>query len=92
MSHKKIQLSAALIAAALLATAAGARTLHPQATTGAPPAAEPTQTTQPARATTGSASVDTPMQEAPPQLRGVITCSVAGPGPDCAKLEQLLAK
>jgi len=91
MSRRTKYLAAGFAAVAMIATAAGARTLDPHTATGAPPAKQ-TQTTQPSPATTGSASVDTPLQAAPMQLHGITACNVAGPGLDCGKLEMLLAK
>ena len=92
MSRQNKILSAAVGALALIATAAGARPLHPHASDPQPPASQ-RQTTPAAPATTGSAAVDSPRRTASSfQLRGIIGCGAAAPGLDCGKLEKLLAE
>ena len=76
---------------ALIATAAGARTMHPQAQSGMQPAAERTQAPPPSPATTGSAVNDAAPSRTPALwLHGILGCAPLTPGLDCGKLQRLL--
>ena len=88
-SHKSKYLSAAVGALALIATAAGARTMHPQAPSGMQPATEQTQTHAPA--TTGSAVTEAARGGTPTLwLHGILGCAPITPGLDCGKIQSVL--
>jgi hypothetical protein len=91
LSRQMKYLSAAFAAVALIAMAAGARTIHPQTTPDAQPPAEHTQAKSPNRATTGSGAVDAVSRQFTPlRLHGILGCNAATPGLDCGKVERLL--
>ena len=87
MSRKTKFLSTALVAVAVVATVAVARTIHTQA-----PPAEHARAAPAERATTGSGTLGgaAASQMTPAQVRGIFACGPATPLTECYTMETLL--